>query len=89
MSKKKHKKQCNRKVNTPYTINVEQEFNKINKLIEDINNSLLPICNEIKEKQDILAQNFDLFIGSTIQLTENATNPINLTINDLAVSRTH
>ena len=59
MSRKKHKKQCNRKVNNPYTINLEQKFNKINKLIEDINNSLLPICNEIKEKQDILAQNFD------------------------------
>ena len=35
-----------------------------------------------------LAQNFSLFIGSTIQLTENATTPINLTVNDLAISRT-
>lgn len=35
-----------------------------------------------------LAQNFSLFIGSTIQLTENTTTPINLTVNDLAVSRT-
>ena len=35
-----------------------------------------------------LAQNFSLFIGSTIQLTENSTTPINLTVNDLAVSRT-
>lgn len=35
-----------------------------------------------------LAQNFSLFIGSTIQLNENATTPINLTVNDLAVSKT-
>ena len=35
-----------------------------------------------------LAQNFSLFIGSTIQLNENTTTPINLTVNDLAVSKT-
>ena len=35
-----------------------------------------------------LAQNFSLFIGSTIQLNENLTTPINLTVNDLAVSKT-
>ena len=35
-----------------------------------------------------LAQNFSLFIGSTIQLNENVTTPINLTVNDLAVSKT-
>lgn len=35
-----------------------------------------------------LAQNFGLFIGSTIQLNENLTTPINLTVNDLAVSKT-
>ena len=35
-----------------------------------------------------LAQNFSLFIGSTIQLNENATTPINLTVNDLAVNKT-
>ncbi len=35
-----------------------------------------------------LAQNFGIFICSTLQLTENKTNPINLDINDLAVSRT-
>ena len=46
---------------------------------------------EIKRTATILsnlAQNFNLFIGSTLQLTESATLPINLTINDLAVSRT-
>lgn len=35
-----------------------------------------------------LAQNFDLFICSTLQLAESSTLPVNLTVNDLAVSRT-
>ena len=46
---------------------------------------------EIKKTTTILsnlAQNFSLFIGSTIQLTENATTPMNLSVNDLAISRT-
>ena len=46
---------------------------------------------EIKRTATILsnlAQNFNLFICSTLQLTESTTLPINLTINDLAVSRT-
>ena len=46
---------------------------------------------EIKKTATILsnlAQNFNIFIGSTLQLTESATLPINLNINDLAVSRT-
>lgn len=46
---------------------------------------------EIKKTATILsnlAQNFNLFIGSTLQLTESSTLPINLNINDLAVSRT-
>ena len=46
---------------------------------------------EIKKTATILsnlAQNFNLFIGSTLQLTENSTPPMNLSINDLAVSRT-
>ncbi|MDE5830458.1 MAG: hypothetical protein K2H53_01935, partial [Clostridia bacterium] len=34
-----------------------------------------------------IAQDFNIFIGSTMQLTENSTLPINLTINDL-LSRT-
>ena len=48
-------------------------------------------AEEIKKTATILsnlAQNFNLFIGSTLQLTESSTLPINLTINDLAVSRT-
>lgn len=46
---------------------------------------------EIKKTATILsnlAQNFNMFICSTLQLTESSTLPINLTINDLAVSRT-
>ena len=49
------------------------------------------IGEEIKKTATMLsnlAQNFSLFIGSTIQLNENATTPINLTVNDLAVSKT-
>ncbi len=46
---------------------------------------------ELKKTATILsnlAQNFNIFIGSTLQLTESQTLPINLNINDLAVSRT-
>ena len=46
---------------------------------------------EIKRTATILsnlAQNFNMFICSTLQLAESTTLPINLTVNDLAVSRT-
>ena len=46
---------------------------------------------EIKRTATILsniAQEFDIFIGSTLQLQESSTLPVNLTINDLATSRT-
>lgn len=46
---------------------------------------------EIKRTATILsnlAQNFNMFICSTLQLAESTTMPINLTVNDLAVSRT-
>ena len=46
---------------------------------------------EVKKTATILsnlAQNLNIFIGSSLQLTENATMPINLTINDLSASRT-
>lgn len=46
---------------------------------------------ELKKTATILsnlAQNFNMFIGSTLQLAETLTDPINLNINDLAVSRT-
>ena len=46
---------------------------------------------EIKRTATILsnlAQNFELFICSSLQLAESSTLPVNLTVNDLAVSRT-
>ncbi|MFR2535222.1 MAG: hypothetical protein ACLS95_08405 [Clostridia bacterium] len=46
---------------------------------------------ELKKTATILsnlAQNFNLFICSTLQLAESNTLPVNLNINDLAVSRT-
>ena len=46
---------------------------------------------EIKNTATILsnlAQNFDMFICSSLQLSENTTMPINLNVNDLAVSKT-
>lgn len=46
---------------------------------------------EIKKTATILsnlAQNFDMFICSSLQLSENTTMPINLNVNDLAVSKT-
>lgn len=49
------------------------------------------IGEELKKTATILSnisQNFEIFIFATLQLTESSTLPINLTINDLAVSRT-
>ena len=46
---------------------------------------------ELKKTATILsniAQNFEIFICSSLQLTESSTLPINLDVNDLAVSRT-
>jgi replicative DNA helicase len=46
---------------------------------------------ELKKTATILsnlAQNFNLFIFATLQLAESSTLPVNLTVNDLAVSRT-
>ena len=46
---------------------------------------------EIKKTATILsnlAQNFNIFICSSLQLAESSTSPINLNVNDLAVSRT-
>ena len=49
------------------------------------------IGEELKKTATILsnlAQNFNLYICSTLQLAESNTLPINLNVNDLAVSRT-
>ena len=46
---------------------------------------------EIKRTATVLAnmaQNCKMYIGSTMQLSETTTDPVNLNINDLAVSRT-
>jgi hypothetical protein len=54
--------------------------------IENIGNG-----EELKKTATILsnlAQEFKMYIGSTLQLTETATDPINLSVNDMAVSRT-
>ena len=48
-------------------------------------------AEEIKKTATILsniAQNFEMFICSSLQLAEASTLPINLDVNDLAVSRT-
>lgn len=49
------------------------------------------IGEELKKTATILsnlAQNFNMFICSTLQLAESNTLPVNLNVNDLAVSRT-
>lgn len=49
------------------------------------------VAEELKKTATILsnlAQNFNMFICSTLQLAESKTLPINLDVNDLAVSRT-
>ena len=46
---------------------------------------------ELKKTATILsniAQNFNIYIGTTLQLAETQTDPINLSVNDMAVSRT-
>lgn len=49
------------------------------------------IGEELKRTATILsnlAQNFNMFIYATLQLAESSTLPVNLNVNDLAVSRT-
>ena len=46
---------------------------------------------ELKKTATILsnlAQNFGMYIGSSLQLSETQTDPVNLSVNDMAVSRT-
>ena len=55
----------------------------------DINN--IGNGEELKKTATILsnlAQNFNMYIGTTLQLSETQTDPINLSVNDMAVSRT-
>ena len=47
--------------------------------------------DEVKKTATILsnlAQKFEIFIGSSMQLLESSTLPVNLTINDMSASRT-
>ncbi len=47
--------------------------------------------DEVKKTATVLstlAQSFGLFIGSTLQLLDNATTPLNMSINDIQSSRT-
>jgi len=74
-------------INYYYKEHIEYVF--YDTLKTDTNNIGSP--EEIKRTATILsnlAQNFNIFICSSLQLAENATSPINLDVNDLAVSRT-
>ena len=77
-----------KKVIMNYYYKEKVEYVFYDTLKTDIEN--IGISYEIKKTATILsnlAQNFGMFIASTIQLAETNTDPINLTINDLAVSR--
>ena len=55
----------------------------------DINN--IGNVEEIKKTATVLstiAQKFEVFIGSTLQLAESTTPPLSMNINDIATSRT-
>ena len=55
----------------------------------DINN--IGNGEELKKTATILsnlAQNFNMYIGSSLQLAETDTDPINLSVRDMAVSKT-
>ena len=74
-------------MNYYYKEHVEYVF--YDTLKTDIDN--IGVGYEIKKTATILAnlaQNFGMYIASTIQLSETETDPINLSVNDLAVSRT-
>lgn len=78
-----------RKVIMNYYYKEKIEYVFYDTLKTDVDNIGNP--EEIKRTATILAnlaQNFDIFIFSTLQLAESNTSPVNLNINDLAVSRT-
>lgn len=78
-----------KKVITNYYYKEKIEYMFYDTMKTDTNN--IGNSEEIKKTATIisnLAQNFNIFIGYTLQLAETATLPINLTINDLSVSRT-
>lgn len=78
-----------KKVIMNYYYKEKIEYMFYDTLKTDVEN--IGIGEELKKTTTILsnlAQNFNLFIFTTLQLTESATLPINLTINDLSASRT-
>lgn len=73
-------------INYHYKEGIEYVF--YDTLKTDVNN--IGNYEELKKTATLLseiAQQFDLFIASSIQLLESSTLPINLTINDLSVSK--
>ena len=78
-----------KKVIMNYYYKEKVEYIFYDTLKTDIDN--IGVSYEIKKTATILsnlAQNFQMFIASTLQLAETDTDPINLSINDLAVSGT-
>ncbi|MCL2859480.1 MAG: hypothetical protein FWF46_02685 [Oscillospiraceae bacterium] len=78
-----------RKVITNYYYKEEVEYVFYDTLKTDVNNIASP--EELKRTATILtnlSQTFKLFIFATLQLQESSTSPLNLNVNDLAVSRT-
>lgn len=64
------------------------EFVFYDTLKTDVNN--IGNYEELKKTATLLSeltQKFNIFIGASLQLLENTTSPINLTINDLSVSK--
>ncbi len=78
-----------RKVIMNYYYKEKIEYVFYDTLKTDVDN--IGVGEELKKTATILsnlAQNFNMFIFATLQLTESSTLPVNLTVNDLAVSRT-
>lgn len=78
-----------RKVIMNYYYKEKIEYVFYDTLKTDVEN--IGIGEELKKTATILsnlAQNFNIFIFATLQLAETSTLPVNLTVNDLAVSRT-
>lgn len=78
-----------RKVIMNYYYKEKIEYVFYDTLKTDVAN--IGVGEELKKTATILsnlAQNFNMFIFATLQLAESSTLPVNLTVNDLAVSRT-
>ena len=84
-----HTKKKKKKVIMNYYYKEQIEYVFYDTLKTDTAN--IGIGEELKKTATILsnlAQNFNLYICSTLQLMESKTLPVNLDVNDLAVSRT-